>query len=458
MYKLAVVLVLVVGCTKKADQCTSNADCTDPAYPFCDVNGEFAPSGSAKNVCTIVPPDCPVSQCGCEPGAVTCGSDNMLDTCNSDGMSVTSTACGLGCEASGTACKTIEPSNGLGPALMQASTEPAVTLGSGDTIDTDAGTVTDASGNVIAVPSTLIPQTNAAPIRAFIAHSFTIGSVTVTGSNALALVSDGPIAIEGLMNVVASVSASGQSQGVGAQPMSAPCTGESTFDQGCVTGTTDDECGYAGGGGGNDMPGAAAGGIMIPENNGGVAVTGFSLLVGGCAGGSPGTRDNPPGLAGAGGGAVQIVSATSVTLDGVINVGGGGGTFSSGGGSGGMVVIEAPIVIVHDGGGIAANGGGGGGCDTAGATATPDTTPAGVGSCKAMTTGYGTGGTGGTLLTAPGVGVIQTDGIITGSTPNAGGGGGSVGRARIATLDGTVSLTSGAIMSAAVTNDMLDVQ
>jgi hypothetical protein len=314
---------------------------------------------------------------------------------------------------------------------------------------------------VITVASALIAQTDLAAIRVFIAHSFSISDISVTGSNAIALVADGPIAIDGAVTLVAGLDEdSEQIQSPGAQPMSAACTGGSSYDQACVTGTNVNGCGYAGAGGGNYLAGAASGGIMMPNNFGGAAATGFSPLAGGCSGGSPGSQSagDLPGVAGAGGGAIQIVSATSVTLDGVINAGGAGGTFSSGGGAGGVVVIEAPVVTVHDGGGIAANGGGGGGCDTAGADATPDTTPAPIGSCKNMTTDLGVGGAGGTLLVPPTAGVIQTSGIITGNTPNAGGGGGSVGRARIATLDGTVSSTSGATMSVSTTNDMLVVQ
>src|SRR6185312_15057638 len=111
--KIAAVLWGVVAsaslsCTKHADGCQSNADCTDPAYPFCDVNGAYAPSNGATNICTITPPDCPADVCGCAPGAATCGS-NQLTTCNADGMSTTTTTCLLGCSGNGVSCATFTP-------------------------------------------------------------------------------------------------------------------------------------------------------------------------------------------------------------------------------------------------------------------------------------------------------------------------------------------------------------
>src|ERR1700693_4653596 len=87
--------LLGAGCTKTVNQCSADSDCTDVAYPFCDVNGEFPPSDGVKNVCTIVPANCPIERCGCSPGATTCGGD-QLSTCNQDGKSTTTSTCSLG--------------------------------------------------------------------------------------------------------------------------------------------------------------------------------------------------------------------------------------------------------------------------------------------------------------------------------------------------------------------------
>ncbi|HEX4449210.1 MAG TPA: hypothetical protein VH143_00005, partial [Kofleriaceae bacterium] len=310
MRKLAIVLLLMAACTKKQDQCETNADCTDPAYPFCDVDGSFPASGGDKDVCTIMPTDCPVDVCGCTAGAATCGSDGTLTVCNDDGMSVTTTMCATGCELPAATCKTIVPSNGLGSALGIASTAPDITLSSGTTIDTDTGAVTDDTGTAISLTSIIVQQPStedASDIRVFIGHSFTIGSTTVTGANALAFVSDGAIEIAGSLTAVAS----NFQAGPGAQTDSeAACAGFSAL--------------RSSGGGGNDTAGGSGGGIREGAQ-GGDAVSGFALI-GGCEGGpiNFGSAANPQVAdGGAGGGAIQLVSSTSITLGGVINVGGG---------------------------------------------------------------------------------------------------------------------------------------
>ena len=391
MRKLAIVLVLLAACTKKEDQCTSNADCTDPAYPFCDVDGQYPESGGSKNVCTIVPPECPVSQCGCEAGATTCGSDNMLTVCDPDGMSATQTACGLGCEVSGTACKTFTPSNGLEPALASAATQPALVIASGSTIDTDSGGITDVDGNVLTAESTLVAQTGT-PIRVFAAQSFVLGSITVTGAHALALVASGDVAINGEARRDGDESVGGPGANVGSDA----CTGSGATNDGNVdTGA---------GGAGGATTGAPGGGHDVMGHAGGAPVTGFDTLVGGCAGGSVTFTDGvtPVQPGGAGGGAIQIVSASSVHLSGVISVGGGGGGPAAGGGGGGLVVIETPVLTMDATGGIAANGGGGGGgCN--GTDATPDLVPApgGTFGSSCLPKYLSAGGSGATEVSAP---------------------------------------------------------
>jgi hypothetical protein len=62
----------LAACSKRVNFCDSDKDCSDPAFPFCDVDGQYAPSGGMTNTCTIVPPDCPVERCGCQPGVTTC--------------------------------------------------------------------------------------------------------------------------------------------------------------------------------------------------------------------------------------------------------------------------------------------------------------------------------------------------------------------------------------------------
>lgn len=166
-WSVLAVLVFAAACTtKQQNKCSSDGDCTNPAYPFCDVDGEFDPSGGAKNVCTIVPPDCPVERCGCSPGATACIGD-QLTMCDVGGTSETSTTCALGCATDGTRCLAFEPSNGLGPALTAAANEPAVTIPDGATINTDTGEVKTSGGIAIAVNSLAVSQ-GTTTIRALI--------------------------------------------------------------------------------------------------------------------------------------------------------------------------------------------------------------------------------------------------------------------------------------------------
>jgi hypothetical protein len=423
-------LVFASACTtKQQNKCTSDSDCTNPAYPFCDVDGEFSTSGGAKNVCTIVPPDCPVERCGCSPGATTCTGD-QLTTCDAGGTSETSTTCALGCATDGTRCLSFEPSNGLGPALIAAANEPAVTIPDGATINTDTGEVKTSGGISISVNSLAVAQ-GSGTIRALIGGSFSIGDVLVYGSNPLAIVSVGDVKLDGVLDA----SANASSNGPGAQ-RTAPCAGHP---------------GDSGGGGGGNATDGGAGGIppnvMDPRAAAGAAQAGFEPLLGGCPGGALTSGGSTVSNGGGGGGAVQVVSLTAITIAGGVDVGAGGGGYDGGGGgAGGNVVLEAPR-ISFSGGGIFANGGSGGACSAAGSDATRDLMAApGAGPCG---TGLSTasGGDGGTVTDRPGDGGHSLTGI-------GGAGGGAVGRARIATRDGTFD-AGAATLSAAVTMSTL---
>lgn len=416
--------------TKQQNACTSDSDCKDPAYPFCDVNGEFAASGGAKDVCTIVPPDCPVERCGCSPGATTCTGD-QLTTCDAGGTSETSTACALGCSTDGTRCLSFEPSNGLGPALTAATNEPAITIPDGATINTDTGEVKTSAGIAIPINSLAVAQ-GSGTIRALIGGSFSIGDVVVFGNNPLAIVSDGEIQLSGVFDASANASSSGP----GGQS-SGPCAGRSST--------------YGGSGGGNATDGGTSGqsGSVItnPYLPGGAAQIGFEPLVGGCVGGQLTSNGAVVGDGGGGGGAVQFVSLTAITVSGSVDIGGGGGGYDGGaGGAGGNAILEAPRVSFSSGG-IFANGGSGGACTASGNDATPDlNAAAGAGPCGSLPN-QARGGAGATVSAGPGLGGH----VLSGP---AGGGGGAVGRARIATHDGTFD-PGAATLSAAVTTDTL---
>ena len=444
-----VAVLAVVGCgTKRVNVCSSDADCMDPGYPFCDVNGEYPASGGEKNVCTTVPDNCPVDRCGCTANAVLSCVGDQLMTCGADGKSSVTSTCALGCAADGTRCLTFEPSNGLGGALTMAAGEGDVTIPAGAKIDTDLGTVVDGNGVPVAVRSVQVAQTGAPTIRAFIAHSLVVNNVTVHGANALAFVATEKVTLQGVVNAAGRASTNGP--GSEASPFT--CAGMTAQQYVCTAGASMNTITPGGGGGGDAVMGGNTGG--------GSPVVGFMPLYGGCRGGDLQNSSGATlGMGGGGGGAVEVVSLSAIvfTSDGFIDVGGGGGNSSCGGGSGGVVILEAPDVQLSGSStGITANGGAGGGCGGNGADATMTTSPAPAPTC---TSGGYSAGAGGTEMTAPGSSAYCVPGggifcVPCDGTPY-GGGGGAVGRLRVATKDGTYALLGAPVLSVAVSAAVL---
>jgi hypothetical protein len=225
--------------------------------------------------------------------------------------------------------------------------------------------------------------------------------------------------------------------------------------------------GPGGGGGGPASQKAAGGGASFCGVGGqGTAETGGTPyakstaygtpelipLVGGSAGGAGAVGANSAG----GGGAIQFVAGTSITLmaGAYISAPGGGGPQgglattqeASGGGSGGAILLEAPTVTIA--GTLAANGGGGGegaGGNASGGANGDDGHNADATAAAGGAAGTGNhGGTGGAGDTASG-GNAVSDG-----TASASGGGGGVGRIRINTSTGSAVLTGGTATPSAV--------
>lgn len=444
--KRTIVAVALVACTRhNPDVCNSDADCkqNDPAKPFCDVDMQFG--APTLNTCIPMPANCPPERCGCTPGAASCTMDELV-VCNADALSATTTPCGLGCAMDGTRCLTFQPTNDLGGALMDAMNEPAITLPPGVHIDTGSGAVTDASGNTIAVRSELVMQGGSA-IRAFLAKSFVVDSVVVTGPNAFALVAPGTVSIVGMIRA----RATGAANGPGASTSSV-CSGTASHETTCSGGAP--RAVGAGGGGNATQGGAGGGGNFSPSGGtaGGLALQSFVPLIGGCSGGNVFDVSNSLlDAGGGGGGAVQIVSLQSITFQNVgwIDVGGGGGSASGGGGAGGMVVLEAPVVAFSGSlTGLTANGGAGGGCGSSGPDGGPGLSAAMGPSCNPDSAGNGGLGT---VLPSSGATCAGGGGsclVLCGE--RAGGGGGAAGRLRIATSDGGFAL-AGAQLSAGLT-------
>lgn len=421
MLKLCLAMLLISGCTAAANRCVSDTDCADPMYPFCDVNGEYVPSGGETGICTLKPDNCPIERCGCTPGEfLGCSADTMT-TCNADGNGSVETNCVLGCSTDKDGCAGFAPSNGLGDALKSASSEPDVVIPDGATIDTDKGTITS-GGSTIAIKSTTLQQVGqSVEIQVFIAKSIAVSNAKVHGNRALALVAASDITFSGLLDL-------GAGEGFSRIGPGSQVVGD------CVGGTQS----TYGGGGGNATVGAKASNALTNLiAKGGLPVTG-TVLIGGCRGGIG------SGMAGFGGGAVQAVSLSSINVaaTATFNVNGAGGYDSGGGGSGGLVILESPHVSFL--GAIYANGGAGGACAAPGEdghlSLDPAIAPSGCGQNNATT-----GGAGGTLVLAP----VDAHGVGGG-----GGAGGAVGRLRVNTL-GTYDKGPSTVIDALATTGQL---
>ena len=386
----------------------------------------------------------------CTPNAVISCNGDELTSCNADGTAQVTDMCGLGCAAGEARCNLFTPTNGLASLLQDARSEPDVTLPAGTRIDTDSGLVQDANGNPIAIKTTTISQVGAASIRVYEAHSLSTADVSVTGTNGIALVVWGDVAIRGRI----SVRAHGSVAGPGAQTSGA-CAGHDAqqYTTSCPSPNA------TGAGGAGNYQAGGQGGVPLGGPNGGSTLNTFSPLAGGCQGGNQldvaGTAIAAHG--GGGGGAVQIVSQIGISLadQGLLDVGAGGGQSTAGGGSGGLVILEAPsVTFLGNASGIAANGGAGGGCQMTGPDASTTLAAAPGASCANFFAGSG-----GTGAAAPGTGCRSGIDSCNGGCPsNYGGGGGSVGRARIATKTGAYAMSSTPILSVHVTQATLSVQ
>lgn len=196
-----------------------------------------------------------------------------------------------------------------------------------------------------------------------------------------------------------------------------------------------------GGGGSGNGSSAGGGGGFCGHGGKGASSTPGGEAQGGGINGTPALVPLSAGSAGgsgfafggAGGGAIELVSATSIAVSGTIHVGGQGGynggvydpsgnsQEASGGGSGGAILLEAPTVDTT--GTLAANGGGGGqGPGIPGADATPDATAA-KGGNDGMHGSLGGDGSSSS-------GINGEDGQVVPNTV-AGGGGGAAGWIRV---------------------------
>ena len=314
----------------------------------------------------------------------------------------------------------------------------ATTLSGMATFDTDALTL---SGGMDAGQWNTMTVTMSGGYEAAVAifDTFTLASgatLQITGARPLILVANGNLEIDG--TIVGVRSPTNGWYGGGPPAPSTPMRGGqcalNVLAGGGGPGDVGAEMGAAGGGycgrGGNGSTVADGGGSPSP---GGIAYGTASLVP--LAGGASGGSTNGADITNHGGGAIELVSGSLLTIgdNGTINLGGGGTDpgYAVGGGSGGGILLEAPTVIVR---GILTVNGGSGSATGNGASqpGQPSLQPA-VGGGKVAGNG------------SAGANINGGDALLQ---SNPAGGGGGAGRIRINTgCGGSFKPSSGAIIS-----------
>lgn len=467
----------LLGCEASNPRSCADGSCTDPAYPFCDADGQLegnekvciavdctpgefrACRGDAAITCNAAGGDYDLVQCEkgcddasggcrlCEPNQTAC-TNGKVATCDSAGRAAVRETCALGCFEDEPRCREIVPSNGLAN-LLDTPNPPDLNLGEA-TIDSTTGTIMTADGPLL-VPSTLV---DGGTIRVFVANKLTLGDVTLTSSAdpraatgpAVAFLARGPIVVEGRVQVL------GAAGGV----TSDACRGGVGYlreDHAQVPAYVQS---IGSGGGGHATPGGRGGNYGTMSFRGGVGggTAGAESLVplrGGCASGGVDFEADivtlPVGSPG--GGALQLTSRVRIDVKGVVDARGAQGTEQTdgreastfyGGGAGGGILLEAPAIEMHSGSRLIAKGGGGasGGPpttmldDTASPTPGTQCLPGGMFFPWGGVYVCGPGGNGAT------VGTAATDGGDTTTSDYAvtGGGGGGLGRIRVNVANG----------------------
>ena len=379
----------------------------------------------------------------CTPNTTSC-SGSTLTVCDSLGQIDSTSSCPLGCHSSGTHCNDVDPSNGLATYLDMSPSGGDVVLPDGSAIDTDTGGVRDNNDTLVPIDTYEVVVSGGTNVRVLRVKSISIGDTIVSGTDALAIVSDGDITITGALDVGGRAIGGVSVNGPGGGAISASCSGRAWGE---VSG--DDNIGGSGGGGFGTAGGN--GGSTSTTTGGGHGLgTGSGDLIplhGGCPGGAGG-----PIPGGGAGGAVQLVSRTGIRLqaNGETDASGGGGRWAYvtfpmglasaglGGGAGGGILLEAPLVVFASGTGVHANGGGGGCRGVPGGDGTLTTAAAPGATCS----GDGDGGDG-VSRASP----FSQDGAddLTGDFQSGGGGGGGRGLIRINTS--SYDAQTGAIVS-----------
>lgn len=372
----------------------------------------------------------------CTAASASCASPTLLRTCAAAGAQVVETACAWGCvDAGGSHCGVVQPVGGVVAGDLDPANLEDVVL-TDVTIDTSNGEIPSVRGAGMGVNAGIGYAQRDVNVAVFRFKSLRIvGTVTLRGARAAALVADGAIVVDGVLD------------GRGAPACDTARLARPGGHDGALAKLTAGGNGGGGGtasgdsGGGGGGHGAAGGAGGVAGVTGGTAGLAFgdplAGLEGGGGGGGGGQGMNS-GVGGGGGAAIQLVTNTSIAIAaaGGINAGGcgggagtGGNDGGGGGGAGGLILLEAPAITIA--GRLAVNGGGGGTHDFTGAHATLDDVPAAGGMAV-----EGNGGVGGA-------------GAVFGGLPGGtfGGGGGAVGRMHLRTRTGTVTLQGSPVLS-----------
>lgn len=463
-----VVVMLAAACTKPNPRSCQDGTCTDPAFPFCDLDGALAGEeetciavacnanefvacrGDRAITCNTTGTDYELERCDggcaeaaggcrlCDPNETVC-ANGRVQTCDENGAVVASEMCALGCFEDEPRCRRIDPSNALGSYVDMVTTPPSLDLEDA-VILTESGEIIEAGVPVTGIPTFLAPASvGAVPIRVFIVQDLQLANVKVSATQlgttgypettgpALAIVAIGTIKITGRVTVFG---------GAGGLESPGCFGGASVPDYDDINRSLN-----PGAGGGGHATAGAIGAEIRFRYAGGVAggVSGtenLSPLRGGCPGGGYG---GPGNLGSPGGGAFQLSSQKGIEVAAVIDARGATQTALSGGGAGGGLLLEGATITLRANARLIAIGGAGGsgGPGPDPVVLSDDGLPQAGILCAPPSNYCGNGGAGAAA------GISATPGVSAAASTNqtgnvsSGGGGGGLGRIRINTPDRT---------------------
>lgn len=391
-----------------------------------------------------VPPD--ADPAGCQALGSECATVSVLRTCTELGEPPVDTACNWGCIADATAhCARLVPAGG---ALEPTDVAPYpslldITLGAATELSSGTGAITGVRGTTVGVENGIAFQVRN-DIAVFTFKSLTIDApLALVGNRAVVLAADGPIIVNAVID--ARGPCTGDTAGPGGGAGGAPGQAGPGLGGGGGGGGAAGNTSAGGGGGHGDGGGLGGAGVSVMPGARGAAFGDATITVLRGGGGGGGGPPDSSIVGGGGGGAVQLASNTRVEIraGAGINAGGCGGKpggmqSGSGGGAGGTILIEAPTIRLA--GTLAVNGGGGGGGGVGASAGQPG--QLGVAAASGGTATNGRGGNGGARDKPAG-----SNGL---DYTSAGGGGGGVGRIRLNTITGDLTVEAGGVTSPAL--------